>query len=177
MYINDRSTLNGVQDYIVRSLFINSLPGNDVEVGWAAGVGIIPNNNPTPYAEWINRGADSFIQATGQILSTNSYLTFKVENVGNAGIWRFYLDNQSSPFNYSPTMNFNNGLPATNSEHDSTCDSLWSHMYGLQDQPNIGHWQNYTNLQCYIDTSVNQWYFDRISNNEEYVSLNTGITC
>jgi len=177
IYINTSSVIGSLHDDIARSLAVIFPNGDDVEVGWFAD----PQagyHNPTVYAEWINHGVDSGTQPdTSFSLSENSDVRFRVENVGDNDIWRFVVDGQSSPFNYSPTMEYNYGQPLTNSEHYNSCDSLYTDMYDLSDASSPGYWQSsYTNLECYIDTSVNDWYFHKISNSELDVTQ-TSSTC
>jgi hypothetical protein len=117
--------INNLNSAIFRSIFVLNSFGNDVEVGWMA------NNegfsDPTVYAEWLNRGADSLPQPfTLQVLNENSYQGFYVDNVGHIDIFRFYVGGLR--FDYSPTMIFNTGYTITNSEHYNQCDSLWTDM-------------------------------------------------
>ena len=178
IYVSDSATLNSSQAGIYRSLFIWGPPGNDVEVGWAGGPETgSPMNEPTVYSEWVSDGADSYAQWYGTINSNTDY-HFKVENVGDIGIWRFYFDGDSTPFKYSPTMNFNTGYALTNSEHHNNCDSMWAHFYGLGDSPSIGNWtSSYGDLECWTDNSVNDWLFYKDSNSENHVYNTIGITC
>ncbi|MGH3399250.1 MAG: hypothetical protein ACRDPO_31645 [Streptosporangiaceae bacterium] len=109
----------------------------------------------------------------------NTDVRFRIENVGNNDIWRYVVDGQSSPIGYSPTMNFNYGNPHTNSEHYVSCDSLWTHMWNLEyaiDQ--TPDWSSsFQNLKCYLNDSVNDWLFDKISNSELQVNETNGVTC
>lgn len=177
VYVNTSETLSGLNNTIYRSLFIISTAGNDVEVGWAAGPDIgSPMNKPTLYAEWVSDGTDSLPQFNGTINSNTNY-QFVVKNVGDVGIWRFVFSNDSSPFDYSPTMNFNTGQAVTNSEHHNNCDTMWAHFYNLEDAPNTDSWTNYGDYECLSDNSINGWYFNRTSNNEGYVTQTPGVAC
>ena len=75
-------------------------------------------------------------------------------------------------------MNFNWGLAVTNSEHYYTCDTLWAHFSALRDELRSGDWStSYEDLECYADTSVNDWLFQKVSNSEHYVVDTSGVTC
>ena len=178
IYVNTSSTIDSLNDSIFRSLFVTSGSwDNDVEIGWSAHNG--DHSGPTVYAEWVNRGVDSGPQFyTGYSLNHNSYSSFSVFNSGHQGIFRFKVDNQSSPFSYSPTMNFNLGPIITNSEHDNSCDSLWTDMFSLSYFNSSGNWiAGYGNLECFYDNSVNDWLFNVIDNSELKVDENTDLTC
>ncbi len=123
------------------------------------------------YAEWINKGVDSGVQEyRGYTLNTNGTYHFKVENLGDQGIWRFVVDGQSQPFNYSPTMAFNTGLPLNNSERYNSCDSLYASFTYLKYASQPGVWAgSYKDLECDVDTA-NGWYFHKISNSSSDVT-------
>jgi hypothetical protein len=177
IYVNTSTVINNLRDALFRSLAVRGSLGNDVEVGWTANNG--GHSGPTVFAEWVNRGADSGPKFyTGYSLSTNTDTTFIVENVGHIGIFRFYVDGQSSAFNFSPTMNFNSGLLITNSEHYNTCDSLWTHMYNINYFDANGNWSSsYGNLQCRKNTSTG-WYLHKDSNSELHVNqTSSGALC
>lgn len=75
-------------------------------------------------------------------------------------------------------MNFNFAAAVTNSEHYYNCDTLYGHFYNLSGEVNRDPtWDNYSDLECLIDSSVNDWLFDKVSNTEEYVTTANGITC
>jgi hypothetical protein len=176
IYVNTNTVINGLQSAIFRNLFVVSGAGDDVEVGWTANNG--GHSNPTVYAEWVNRGVDSGPQYyTGYSLSTDTDYRFFAENVGHIDIFRFYVDGESSPFNYSPTMNFNTGEVLTNSEHYNTCDSLYTHMYALGHMRSDGSWHDYDNLACYYNNSGGNWLFEKNSNTELHVDQTTGSAC
>jgi hypothetical protein len=176
IYVNTASVINNLNSSIFRSIFVLNSFGNDVEVGWMANDE--GYSDPTVYAEWINRGADSSPQPFGlQVLNENSYSGFFVDNVGHVDIFRFYVGDLR--FNYSPTMTFNTGYTVTNSEHYNQCDSLWTEMNNLEYQYADGTWSSsYNDLVCYSDDSVNAWLLnDEISNSEVQVDLTNGTTC
>jgi|SRR5580658_144360 hypothetical protein len=177
VYVSTSGTLGGLDGPIARSLFIVSSTGDDVEVGWAAGPDTgSPMDEPTLYAEWVNDGVDSTAQYDGSI-DTNTNYVFDVENEGGVGVWRFKFDG-GNPFNYSPTMNFNYGTAITNSEHFESCDSLWAHFYNLKDEGSIDNWDSaYFDYECWSNNSINDWYFNRSSNSESYVTQTPGVTC
>jgi hypothetical protein len=171
IYVNTSSTLGNLKDQIARSLFVIGSSGNEVEVGWLAA----PGRGPTIYAEWINRGVDSHPQLYNSV-GYDSTRTFKVQNTGHVEIFRFYFDGEGSPFNYSPTMNFQQGTVVTNSEHYNSCDSLWTHMTSLSYFRSSGVWQlGYGALTYYYCKSVNDYLLDIISDTELYVDQNNGI--
>jgi hypothetical protein len=176
IYVNTNSVINGLQDAIFRSIFVVGSSGNDVEVGWTANNG--GHSGPTVFAEWVNRGVDSGPKFyTGYSLSTDNNYRFFVENVGHVEIFRFLVDGESSPFKYSPTMNFNTGAMVTNSEHYNTCDSLYTHMYDLAYMVSNGSWSSsYGNLQCSYNNS--SWYLHKNSNSELHVNQSSsGALC
>ncbi len=169
IYINTSAVINSLHDALYRSLFIFVDTKNVVEVGWGAG----PNNitghsNPTVYAFWVNGGTPGHFTYTSVSEDTNR--TFTVENVGHIEIFRFYFDGESSPFAYSPKMTFDFASPLTNSEHYNTCDSLWTHMYGLNYFQNDGTWSSsYGDLEC-AGNSAEGWYLHKDSNSELHVT-------
>lgn len=176
IYVNTSTVINSLHDSLYRSLMLWYDGSNSVEIGWGAG----PNNitghsNPTVFAFWINRGTPG--QRAYKSLSENTNYLFRVENVGHIEIFRFYLDGESSPFAYSPTMKFDTAWPAPNSEHYNTCDSLWTHMYGLSYFTGSGSWSSsYNDLECWYNTS--KWYLYKNSNSELHVySSSSGALC
>lgn len=175
IYVNTSSTLGSLQSSVFRSLFDAYDTGNDVEVGWTDNNG--GHQVPTVYAEWLNRGVDSGPQFyTGYSLNYDTNYNFKVQNDGHLEIFRFYVDGQTTPLNYSPTMDFNLGAILTNSEHYNTCDSLWTHMYDLSYFNSAGNWvSGYGNLQEYSCNSGGNWLLSIRSNSELYVDQTTGV--
>jgi hypothetical protein len=175
IYVNTESALSTLQDSIFRSLFVIAASGDDVEIGWTDGGGI---GTPTVYSEWINDGVDSDRQPyRGYSLSTNSTYHFRVENVGNQDIWRFIVDGQSGPFNYSPTMNFNYGFNLNNSERYNNCDPLYTSFTELGYSNSPTNWVgSYLDLECAGDTS-SDYYFNKLSDNENNVTLTPGVKC
>jgi hypothetical protein len=180
IYVNTSSTINNANGPIFRSLFVQGGSfDNDVEVGWTANNGGPSNSRPTVYAEWVNRGVDSLPQFyTGFSLNYDTYYSFMVFNSGHQEIFRFKVGNEVSPFNYSPTMNFDLGRVITNSEHYNSCDSLWTDMQSLSYYNSSGNFINgYGNLACFSNDSVNDWLFNKIDNTELKVDQNVGVTC
>ncbi|HEV2372741.1 MAG TPA: hypothetical protein VGS19_11280 [Streptosporangiaceae bacterium] len=170
---NGQGTLNGTRAQVSRSLFIWFSPGNDVEVGWATGGS--PMNEPTLYAEWVDNGQDSLQQWAGTI-GAGADWHFEVDNAHGIGIFRFHFDGATRPFNYSPTMRFNQGWALTNSERRNTCDTLWTHFSSLQDQTSLTHWQPWAQLVCFADTAPG-WNMAEISNSELFVQNSGGHVC
>jgi hypothetical protein len=180
IFINGSGVISSLHDFIARSLFVlnNTDPlDNNAEVGW--GVGGAGPSSPEAYAEWVNRGVNSDAQFyPGYTLTPGNNTVFTVVNTGGIGIFRFYVDSQSSPFYYSATLNFNSGWIATNSERYNNCDSVFTQMSGLNYYSLVSStwFSNYLDLECY-NTSAPGWYFDKISNSEEQVNDHTGVTC
>jgi len=168
--------INSLHDALYRSLFIQYDSHNWVEVGWGAGPNnITGNSGPTVYAYWVNKGTAG--QKVYKSLSEDTNKTFTVENVGHVEIWRFYFDSESSPFAYSPTMIFDSSTALANSEHYNTCDSLWTHMYGLNYFSVGGVWRSWGDLECGGNNSTG-WYLYRNSNTELHVySSSSGSLC
>ena len=184
IYVSTQTALNGIQDNIYRSLFVRGPGGttgnhfdNDVEVGWTAGNGI-SSNTPVVYAEWTILGQDSGQQNyTGYTLQPDHTYHFEVKNVGGQRIFRFVVDGQSQPFDYSPQVQFNYGFNITNSEHHNNCDTLYASFTNLQWSPSLGNWSTngYQNYKCYADNSTT-WYFHRNSNESSDVTQ-TSAAC
>jgi hypothetical protein len=180
IYVNSSGTINGSQNYINRNFFVSDRTAtNDVEVGWSAKNGGF--SGPTVYAEWKIGTYDSEMQPyTGYSLNTDTNYHFSVVNVGGVDIWRFYVDGQSSPFNYSPTMPFNYNWSVTNSERHNSCDSLWTHMFGLQYYAaGTGSWTPFSDMNCWANSSGNNpYYLHEISNSElEVTTTSSGSLC
>lgn len=169
IYVNTSSVIDGLQDAISRSLFLYGPAGYNVEVGWAANEN--GYRNPTVYAEWEINGTTEppyyDPNSNGQNLATDSNHRFRVENVGNNGIFRFIFDGDPSPFAYGPTLPFQYGTPHGQSEHYNQCDSLYTHMYDLSYAINeTPDWSSsYNDLECYGDTSTT-WYFHKNSDSD-----------
>jgi hypothetical protein len=180
IYVNTSATINNSQDYINRSLFVTDNFSNtdDVEVGWVAHIS--GHSGPTVYAEWhIGSNDSGFQYYTGYSLNTDTNYNFRIENVGHIGIFRFYVDGQSSPFMYSPTMPFNRGYAIANSERHNYCDSLWTHIYGLNYFDTSGNWVPWGDLGCWNNTSArNPYYLHKDSNTELHVTqTSSGKLC
>ena len=175
VYINTSSVINSLHEAIFRNFFVTGDANNYVEGGWTAHNG--GYNNPTVYAEWKNLGMDSNPQFyTGYGLTPNTDKVFTVENVGFHNIFRFYVDNQSNPFNYSPIMNFGSGYLQTNSERYNSCDSMYAHFYNLSYYDSSSWTSSYNNLECYI-TQATGWFFNKTSNSDHTINQVSGKTC
>jgi hypothetical protein len=176
IYVNTAATIDGLTSWIARSFFVYRNKRNWVEVGWIAIPGM-QYSSPTVYADWMNRGTFSKVQFyTGYTLNENGDYRFREENVGDQDIWRFVVDGQSSPFNYSPTMDFNYGTALTNSEHNENCDSLYTDMYDLSDATSPSYWAPWANPTCWNDTATG-WYLHEISDTEVDVTQTSGGLC
>jgi hypothetical protein len=174
LYVNDATTLGSLHDAIARSLLVvntSTSLGNDVEVGWGdVGLG------PAVYAEWIVDGMDSNPQwdtNSGDLIYPNTNRIFKVQNDAHAFQFRFYFDGDGTPFNYSGyNANLNQGYDLTNSEHYNSCDSMWTHMYGLSYYNVSNQWVSpYGQLIWYYCNTDGHWLLNipDNSNSELYV--------
>ncbi len=75
-------------------------------------------------------------------------------------------------------MNFNLGPLLTNSEHWNSCDTMYTEMNGLAYYDSSGNWSSsYSDLECYTDTSINDWLFNLQDNSSFKVDEDSGITC
>lgn len=177
-YVNTSTTLNNLNKWMVRSFFIVHNFRNWVEVGWIAGPLSAYGSLPVVYADWMNRGHFSGVKYyPGYSLNPNTEYRFRVENVGGNRIWRFVVDGESSPFQYSPTMTFNSGFPLDNSEKNNSCDSLYTHMYDLAESINATTWTGYSNLECYDDAGITAWDSSISSNSEYYINGTSADSC
>jgi len=169
IYVNTSSVINTLQDAIARSHFVLLPAGYNVEVGWAANEN--GHKGPIVYAEWeinnVTRAPYYDPNSNGRGLATDNDFRFRVENIGDEGIWRFVFDDDSSPFAYSPTLPYNHGQPYDQSEHYNTCDSLYTHMYDLSSYDyTTGTWSaSYSNLECALNDPPD-WYFHKNSNSD-----------
>jgi len=180
VYTNKQATVNQYDAPFIRSLFAYYDSNNWVEVGWLAhdyGEG-----SPRVYAYWRNRGnyRSGGPQFAYGVLSYNDFYRFYVENVGHIEIWRFYFNGYTSPFTYTPTMNFDTAQPWGNSER--WCDyrvSLFTDMYGLNDYTSGGTWEDWDNWAgCINGSDRNKYYLHRISSTELLVNTNSsGAMC
>ena len=178
IYVNTSATIGGLQAAIHRSLFVvGSFWENDVEVGWTANNG--SHSGPTVFSEWVNRGSDSGPRFyTGISLLYDTDYKFEVKNVGHVKIFRYVVDGESSPFDYSPTMNFNLGTIVTNSERRNTCDTMYTEMTSLGYIDSNGNLNfGYGHLACFYNPPANGWKLNIIDNQHIKVDANTGVTC
>jgi hypothetical protein len=176
IYVNEYASLSSLQDMIARTIFLmNDAQTSDVEFGWV--------DDDYGYSDPVVV-SDYMVQGTTQppsfwvsySLSYDTTVNFRIENVGDQGVFRFVVADEGSPIAYSPTMGFNEGWPVTNSEHYNTCDTLWTNMSGLEDQyslqPEI--WESYVDVNCWNNTSVNDWYLQKVNSDEIQVNQNSG---
>jgi hypothetical protein len=162
VYINTKAVIDSLQSSIFRSFFVVGPPGWNVEDGWTANNG--GQRAPQAYGDWEINGQTAAPTLSGQLLGEDSDHDFRIENASDAKIWRFYTGSESSPFAFSPTMNFNDGTPFTNSEHYQNCDSLDGGMSNLSFAFTIENWTSgYDNLKCAFDNS-STWFFHKDSN-------------
>ncbi len=168
IYVNTLKTINGLNDAIVRSLLIyNSAQTSNVEFGWTANNG--GYSSGVPFSDYMVASATQKPTFFGSMypLNFDVYYRFKIENVNDIGIFRYYFEGQTTPLGYSPTMSFNDGYALANSEHRNTCDTLYTDLTGLQDMISNGTWSNYSLIGCWYNTS-NDWYI--------HLNSNSGIT-
>lgn len=173
IYINTADTLGSLNDAIWRSFFVYAgSQTQNVEFGWSDHNG--GHSSPVPASDYMVGGMTqppSFWPSF--TLNYNSNVRFRIENLGNQGIFRYVIDGQSSPIAYSPTMAFNTGFAVTNSEHYNSCDTLWTNMSSLQHQYAINPaWSDWANITCWYSNSVNDWYLHALSSTEVQVDQN-----
>jgi hypothetical protein len=175
VYVNTNSTVNAYDYGFVRSLGVISDNNNFVEVGWSAH--IAGTTSPQVFAEWNDRGTVGSFNY--KLVNYGTNYGFTVDNVGHIEIFRFYFDGESSPFQYSPTMNFDTGEPLGNSERRNWCQSLYAHMYNLNDMTPSGSWETWDNWAgCKNTTSRNPYYMHKDSDTELHVtSSSSGAFC
>ena len=112
----------------------------------------------------------------GHGLFEDTSYAFRVEDVGDRGIWRFVFNADTSPFEYSPTLPSNYGVPTAQSEHHNTCDSLYTSMTNLSYSSQPSYWvPGYTDLLCNRDDAPD-WYFHKNSNSSWDATQNSS-TC
>jgi hypothetical protein len=177
VYINTMGTVNAYLDGFVRSLFVWVNSNNWVEVGWSAHIS--GTGEPQVFAEWDNAGRQNHFDYK-LIGAYDTDRNFRIENVGHIKIFRFYFAGESSPFTYSPTMNFNIGYPRGNSERHNWCQSLYAHFYNLNDQISDGTWENWdTWAKCINTTARNPYYMHKDSSSEFHVTSTSpnNMTC
>jgi hypothetical protein len=179
IYINTADTLSGLNNAIWRTFLVyDGSQTQNVEFGWTDNNG--GHSSPTP-------GSDYMVGSMTQppsfwpsfTLDYNSNVRFRIENLGNQGVFRYVIDGQSAPIAYSPTMNFNQGFAVTNSEHYNSCDSMWTDMFSLSHQYAINPgWSDWANITCWVNTSQNDWYLHKVSSTEVQVNQNSsGALC
>ena len=165
VYVNTVNTISGLQNTIARTLSVwNGAETSNVEFGWTAHNGAYANAVPVSDYMVASTTQPPTLYGNSYPLNNNVYYRFKIQNVNSNGISRYYLDGQTSPIGYSPTMSFNEGYVTTNSEHYNTCDTMWTDMTGLQDNPSAGTWTNYSTISCWADTSSDWYVHDNYSN-------------
>lgn len=172
IYVNTSTVINSLHDSLYRSFYGWRDAYNFVEVGWGAGPNNISGNSgPTVYAYWQNSSTPG--QFVYKSLSDDTDYRFRLENVGDIYIWRFVFGSESSPFAYSPTMSFNQGYSQSNSEHYSSCDSLYDHHYDLSYYTyQTGSWSSdWGNWYCNFNNTVD-WYLHKDSASELHVTQN-----
>lgn len=180
IYINTQDTLMDLHDYIWRSFEVAADAFDYVEFGWTDHNSNI--TSPTAVSDWAIDGQFSKVNPYNFPLSYNTDVRFRIENVGTQNIWRFVIDGQSSPIGYSPALAYSTGFEITNSEHDNSCDSMWTHMWDLSFSLPEGNWNSgYQDLEqeCNSgwDTDGNGWVFDKFSNSELQVNQTSGSVC
>jgi hypothetical protein len=173
IYINTAGALTGLNDAIWRTfLVISGSQTQNVEFGWTDNNG--GHSSPVPGSDYMVGGMTqppSFWPSFS--LDYNSNVRFRIENLGNQGVFRYVIDGQSAPIAYSPTMTFDTGFTVANSEHYNSCDTLWTDMFSLQHQTAINPaWSDWANIACWFSSSVNDWYLHKITSTEVQVDQN-----
>jgi hypothetical protein len=176
IYVNDQATVDAYDYGFVRSLYVEFNAYNAVEVGWSAHIS--GTTSPQVFAEWYNGGTRGFFNYNKVNFGTD--VAVRVENDGHIGIFRFYLDGESQPFAYSPTMGFQAASPRGNSERNFVCQSLYTHMFNLGDETSTpGTWETWDNWNyCKNESSGNPYYMHKDSDTELHVnSDSSGAMC
>ena len=173
IYINTAGALTGLQNTVARTFLVYAGSYTaDVEFGWVDNDG--GYSSPTPVSDYMVAGTTqppSFWPTFP--LHTNSNVRFRIENLGNQGVFRYVIDGRSSPIAFSPTMDFNQGFAVTNSEHYNSCDTMWTDMFSLQHQYAINPgWSDWANITCFrvTDPSINDWYLHAVTSTEVQVN-------
>jgi hypothetical protein len=167
VYVNTKATVNAYNNGFVRSLGVIVDNNNWVEVGWSAH--IAGTTSPQVFAEWDNRGTPG--AKNYKLVNYATDYGFTVDNVGHIEIFRFHFNGESSPFKYSPTMNFNTGQPIGNSERHNWCQSLWAHMSNLSDQISDHSWETWDDWNWCLNSSArNKHYIHKDSATELHVT-------
>lgn len=182
LYINDQSSLSDLHGGDGRSLKVLVSPLWDVEVGWVDDDG---THVPTVFSEQLRDGTlyKPWLD-TKYKLGYNSYITFKVQNTTHQGFWRFYVGSQTTPFNISKQFPHNSGdsqtgVDLTNSEHYSSCDSLWTEFHGLEYFNSAARWVGgYGNLEPWCDSTEGRWLFFKHPNDnrDQWVDQDNGTS-
>lgn len=159
---------------IVRSLWIGINSNNQLEVGWLNGSDWSTNGNPYVFFWEKVNGFPSLHRYL--VTNPNTNHQFAILDSGDTGTYYFYLD--GTKFGVSGQMPTGGGLISTNSERHSDGDSLYAHFYSLQywSGGSSGSWSGYGGLTCANNTSNSggsTYYFNKVSNTEEYVKLGT----
>jgi len=167
VYVNTRGAVNAHNNGFVRSLAVIVDNFNWVEIGWSAH--IAGTTSPQVFAEWENQGRGG--SQNYKLVSYDTNYRFRIRNDGHIGIFRFYFDGEASPFEFSPTMSFNTGRPIGNSERKNWCQSLWAHLFNLNDQISSGAWQTWGNWAfCLNSSRRNPHYMHKNSSTEFHVT-------
>jgi hypothetical protein len=175
IYINSSGVIDNLHDAIFRNFFVTGDEDNNVEAGWTADNG--GYSGPTVYSEWmIDDVQYDPVFYTGYSLSPGTNKVFNIENVGDVGIFRFYVDDQANPYGYSPEMKFQNGYIQTNTERYNSCDSMYANFTSLNWYDFNAWTSSYNDLECYI-TTAGGYYFDKASNSAHSINTSNGVTC
>lgn len=168
VYVNTNSTVNAYNDGFVRSLGVFYNSNNWVEVGWSAH--IEGTTSPQVFAEWQNGSGNHGYYNYKLVSYDTNYKFWAVNLPGGNPIFQFWFDGDTSPFHYSPTMNFGTAQPLGNSERHNWCQSLYAHFYNLNDYTSSG-WETWDNWNaCLNSTARNPYYMHRDSDTEFHVT-------
>lgn len=171
VYVNTSSTIDSLHTFIFRSLFVyNYAQTSNVEFGWTAHNSVY--SNAVPYSEYMVASTTQPPNFFGSQypLNNGTHYRFRIENVGNIGIFRYYFEGQNTPIGYSPTMSFNSGYAVTNSEHYNTCDTLYTDMTGLQDMISNDTWFSYSKIARWCNSTTDWYLHDDTSSSDIYVN-------
>jgi hypothetical protein len=162
----------------VRSMVVILNGSNFVEVGWLAHN--YGKSSPTVFAYWDNNGSEpSSPTFHGTLNYDTDKLFWTVNPPGGNPIFQFWFDNDSSPFEYSPTMTFGTAMPMGNSERHNWCQSLYAHLYNLNDYTSSG-WETWDNwVGCFNTSARNPYYMHKNSDTEFHVTATSpnNMTC
>jgi hypothetical protein len=175
VYVNTRATIDEYGYGFVRSLTLIADSKDWVELGWSAHYE--GTTSPQVFSEVdINGSRDEYNSGISPNYDTDHF--FRIDNKGGVKIFRLYYDGNF--LIYTPTLTFNQAPPLGNSERHYSCESLYTHMYNLNDLTNTidngGTWETWDGWNgCYntSGTSPAPYYLHRDSDTEFHVNTDS----